>query len=494
MQQLNNAAEQCSHSTIQPYTHSAICYLLFVICYPAPGNNQLPCTFRIQSRNRLIFFPLSNKVTRILIKTGKIVGYVLLGIIGLFAVVWLLIQQPRIQTAITQKVTQNLSEKLGTTFRIEGVDIDFFKTIVLEGIYVEDQRKDTLLYAKKLRVNIGVLSLAGKTITANLIGLEGARVNIYKARGDTTFNYEFIPAAFASTDTTRQDTTSAGWGFDLLEVNLNDIRLSFRDEVEGSDLRMALRELDLDLETLGLEEQYPKINKLTIDGLRTAFAQSQAESDTLVAAAETAKLDIPLPIPRRAVADSLDQPYNQPEDSVETPFNDSGWRLALSQLNIRNTDIRYDVGNGKPVEQGMDFEHLNVQNLLEISDAVDDNDFALNVNNFAFKERSGFVLEQLAMEFEADLPRATLRLEEFRTPNSARRWHYHPHSLYCANRSAGAAAGADCAFPGRSSFCQRCCLPHYCPGSLPWVAKPQPIPRRRNERTGRHRPHGQPDG
>jgi uncharacterized protein involved in outer membrane biogenesis len=176
---------------------------------------------------------LSNKATRVLIKTGKVLGYILLGIVGLFALIWLLIQQPRIQTAITQKVTRNLSEKLGTTFRIEGVDIDFFKTIVLEGIYVEDKRKDTLLYAEKLRVNIGVLSLANKTITANLIGLENARVNIYKSRGDTAFNYEFIPAAFASTDTTQQDTTSAGWGFDLLEVNLNDIRLTFRDETQG---------------------------------------------------------------------------------------------------------------------------------------------------------------------------------------------------------------------------------------------------------------------
>jgi hypothetical protein len=184
---------------------------------------------------------------------------------------------------------------------------------------------------------------------------------------------------------------------------------------------VALNELDLDLQTLGLEEQYPKINNLTIDGLKTAFAQSQAESDTLLAAAaETAKLDTLANATRKAVADTLDLPYNQAKDSVKTPFNDSGWRLALNKLNIRNTDIRYDVGNGKPAEQTMDFEHLYVQNLLlEIADvAVDENDFTLDVNTFSFKERSGFILEQLALEFEADLPQAKLRLEEFRTPNS----------------------------------------------------------------------------
>ncbi len=365
---------------------------------------------------------MSNKATHILLKTAKILGFTVLGILGLFAVIWMVIQVPAVQTAITRKVTQNLSKKLGTTIRIAGVDIDFFKTVVLEGIYVEDQRKDTLLYAGKLRVNIGVLSLVNKTITANLIGLEDANVNLYKAEGDTAFNYEFIPAAFASTDSTAEDTTSAGWAFDLLEVNLNDVRFAFRDETQGNDLRLALNTFDLDFQTLGLEEQYPRINSVTIDGLRTAFAQVQAESDTLAAtAAETAKLDTLASAGRKAVADAQDEPHVPQKDTVETPFNDSGWRLSLNELNIRNTNLKYDVTNAKPTAEGMDFSHLDVQNLLlEIADVdVDANDFALNVNNFSFREKSGFALEQLALEFQADLPRARLRLEEFRTANSA---------------------------------------------------------------------------
>ncbi|MBD0254682.1 MAG: translocation/assembly module TamB domain-containing protein [Cytophagales bacterium] len=363
---------------------------------------------------------MSNKATHILLKTGKILGFIVLGILGLFAVVWLAIQVPSVQTAITRKVTQNLSKKLGTTVRIAAVDIDFFKTVVLEGIYVEDQQKDTLLYAGKLRVNIGILSLANKMVTANLIGLEEARANVYKAKGDTAFNYEFIPAAFASTDTT-QDTTASAWNFDLLEVNLDDVRITFRDETQGNDLRLALDELDLDLKTLGLQEQYPRINNLTIDGLRTSFAQVQAEADTLVAAAaETTQLDTLAEAGRKAVADAQDERHVPARDTVESPFNDSGWRLALNQLTIRNTDLRYDVTNAAPAAGGMDFNHLAVQDLLlEIADvAVGANDFALNVNNFSFREKSGFALERLALEFRADLPRATLRLEELRTPNS----------------------------------------------------------------------------
>ncbi len=364
---------------------------------------------------------MSNKATRILLKTGKVLGFIVLGILGLFAVVWLAIQVPSVQTAITRKVTQNLSKKLGTTVRIAGVDIDFFKTVVLEGIYVEDQRKDTLLYAGKLRVNIGILSLASKTVTANLIGLQEARVNVYKAEGDTAFNYEFIPAAFASTDTTAQDTTASAWALDLLEVNLNDVRIAFRDKTQGTDLAVALTELDLDLQTLGLQEQYPRINNLTIDGLRTSFAQVQAEADTLAAAAaETTKLDTLAEAGRKAVADAQDERHVPAKDTVQSAFNDSGWRLALKKLDIRNTDLRYDVTNAKAAAAGMDFNHLDVRDLLlEITDvAVDANDFSLDVDNFSFREKSGFALQRLALQFRADLPRAVLRLEELRTPNS----------------------------------------------------------------------------
>jgi hypothetical protein len=355
-------------------------------------------------------------------KAGKVVGYTILGILLLFVIVWVALQIPQVQTFVVRKATQSLSEKLNTTVRINRVNIDFFKTIVLEGIYLEDQKQDTLLYAGELRVNLAVLSLMNKTIHVNDIALENALVNISRAPKDSTYNFAFIPEAFASSDTNAQDTTASAWKFDLSEVNLQKVRFVLNDQYEGNELNMALNSFVLDVETLGLEEQFPKINDISIDGLQLAFAQPQPEADTLAAiAAETTKLDTLAGSVKKAIADdTLQNNATQQADSVKTPFNDSGYRLAISNFNIRNTHLRYDVKGAPEAEKGMDFSHLDIRNLvLEIANIrVGANDFALAVNNFAFQEKSGFDLQEFALNFQADMPMVQAELQRFRTANS----------------------------------------------------------------------------
>src|SRR5699024_2103127 len=126
---------------------------------------------------------------------------------------YFLLRTPKVQTFITQKITTQLSEQLNTTISIKGVDIDFIKKVVLEGIYLEDQQQDTLLYADRLRVDIGLFALFGKKIVLDEILLEHAYVNLYTVDDSATLNFAFIPEAFA--DTTQKDTTAAGWDFDL---------------------------------------------------------------------------------------------------------------------------------------------------------------------------------------------------------------------------------------------------------------------------------------
>lgn len=346
-----------------------------------------------------------------------------MGVLFLFAMVWGALQIPQVQTAVVKKVTQSLSKKLNTTVSIKRVDIDFFKTIVLEGMYLEDQKKDTLLYARQLRVNLGVLSLVNKTIQVNLIGLDNAYINLTRAEGDSTFNYAFIPEAFASTDTTAKDTTASAWDFDLTEVNLQKIRFHLDDDYEGNDLNVGLNSFVVDVQTLGLSEKYPKINSINIDGLQMAFSQPQPEADTLAEAiGETTKLDTLAGSVAKAIeSDSLPQQAGtQVKDTVATPFNSSGYRLAIDDIDIRNTDLKYDVKGAPAVAKGMDFSHIDVRDLLLKITGIEigANNFALQVENFGFREKSGFTLQQLALEFEADMPSVAIDLKTLKTANS----------------------------------------------------------------------------
>ncbi len=335
--------------------------------------------------------------------------------------IWGALQIPQVQTFAVKKVTQSLSSKLNTTFRIQRVDIDFFKTIVLEGIYLEDQKQDTLLYANELRVNLGVLSLFKKTIHVNDIGLENAYIHINRPANDSTYNFAFIPEAFASTDTTTQDTTASAWDFDLSDVNLEKVRFIMNDQYEGNEMNVALNQFNIDVETLGLQDKFPQINDITIDGLNVAFSQPQPEADTLAEiAAETAKLDTLAGSVAKAVeGDTLQNELAQ-KDSINTPFNDSGYRLAVNNFTIRNTNIKYDVKGAPVAEKGMDFSHMDIRNLLlEIADIkAGANDFTLDVNTFTFQEKSGFDLREFALNFQADMPMIEADLQKFRTANS----------------------------------------------------------------------------
>ena len=164
----------------------------------------------------------------------------------MLGVVYLLLRTPQVQTFVTGKITDQLSSQLQTKIRIDGVDIDFFKKVVLEGIYLEDQQQDTLLYADRLRADIGIFALFGKKILLDEILLENAYVNLYTIDDSATLNFAFIPEAFA-TDTTQQDTTAAPWDFDLKNVVIQNARFNYIHHTTTMEMGLAVMEFLVEL-------------------------------------------------------------------------------------------------------------------------------------------------------------------------------------------------------------------------------------------------------
>ena len=79
---------------------------------------------------------------------------------------------PSVQTWAAQKVASYLSSELNTNIRLKGLDIEFFKTIVLEDVLIEDQHADTLLSVHKFKLSIGPIILDKKKFTLNALTLE----------------------------------------------------------------------------------------------------------------------------------------------------------------------------------------------------------------------------------------------------------------------------------------------------------------------------------
>src|SRR6476620_10252374 len=134
----------------------------------------------------------------VLAKIGRGFGIFILSILGLIILVLILIQTAPVQNFARKKIVSFLGNKLKTRVEIKGLDIDFPKMLVLQGVYIEDRTKDTLVAGNQLKVDIDMFKLLSSEIQINEINLNGITTKIKRELPDTTFNFQFIVDAFAS--------------------------------------------------------------------------------------------------------------------------------------------------------------------------------------------------------------------------------------------------------------------------------------------------------
>src|SRR5688572_16904830 len=137
------------------------------------------------------------KIKRIFVKTFKIIGWIVGSVLALLLVIIGVVQIPAVQQKITQKAVAFLEEKIGTDVAIESLYISFPKNIVVKGLYLEDQSKDTLLYAGRLSVDTDLWALTRNEIQLNKVSLENTTTNVLRKEGDSTYNFSYIVTAFA---------------------------------------------------------------------------------------------------------------------------------------------------------------------------------------------------------------------------------------------------------------------------------------------------------
>ena len=67
---------------------------------------------------------------------------------------WGILHLTPVQNWLVTKVSEKLSKNLKTKVSVRHVDFSLFNKMLVEGVLVEDRKKDTLLYAGTVKVNI----------------------------------------------------------------------------------------------------------------------------------------------------------------------------------------------------------------------------------------------------------------------------------------------------------------------------------------------------
>ncbi|MEC3878815.1 translocation/assembly module TamB domain-containing protein [Parapedobacter sp. 10938] len=399
-----------------------------------------------------------NRFGRIAVKT---LLWIIGSIVGLVLLVFVLIRIPAVQQYVVQKVTSYIENKINTPVRIGRVSLDLPKMLVLEGIYFEDQSRDTLLAGEKLRVDISMLKLLNNTVEISRIDLQGITANINRTLPDSAFNFDYIIRAFVGEqeETTPPDS-SAPMTFNIDKVNLERIRFRYRDDVIGMAAAINLGELNTRIGTFDLEGNMRfGIPQITIDGLQGsvrqwAVAEAGETPDAgdfgVVDTAETSLLPdlefgtINLTAIDFAYADEAgamdtrfkinkllarlntldlnnewvdireidldgseshvffgqtEAPASTTADTVAAePVN---WRVRAATVRIAHTDFAFRDANQPRIEKGFDYGNIGITGLAgELTDLYYSPDtISGRLDDLEANDHSGFALNRLQAEF-----------------------------------------------------------------------------------------------
>ncbi|MGB0882091.1 MAG: translocation/assembly module TamB domain-containing protein [Vicingaceae bacterium] len=169
------------------------------------------------------------------------------------------------QTTLVRQYIKSLSKKLGNKITVGNVNVSLINKVILTDLYVEDLHQDTLLYAKRLVVEVDEFSLENKKIILGDVALNNTFFNLKKYKNDSTNNLSFIINHFATSDTTK-----SSWEFGMTNLELVNTKFNYNDEhfeeiPFGVDYKhIGLSYLDLSLSNISLISKGVdcKINKL----------------------------------------------------------------------------------------------------------------------------------------------------------------------------------------------------------------------------------------
>jgi len=132
----------------------------------------------------------------------------------------------------------------------------------LEGVLIEDRKRDTLLYAGNLKVNITDWFFFKKNIELKYIGLDNAIIKFQ--RSDSIWRQQFIFDYFSSTTKDTAAKKKSGITLNLKIVELRNVIFVKKDAWLGEDMNIKVGALRLDANNMAFSGNKYEINSLLI--------------------------------------------------------------------------------------------------------------------------------------------------------------------------------------------------------------------------------------
>ncbi|TDE05415.1 translocation/assembly module TamB domain-containing protein [Flavobacterium hiemivividum] len=394
----------------------------------------------------------------------KVIQWTVGIIIVLFLLILLLIQIPYVQNFAKDKAVIYLESKIKTKVSVAKIDIGFPKKIILEGVYIEGLKQDTLLLANRLAVDISMFQLLNNKVEINSIDFHGVSANINRD-STSVYNFDYIIKAFSSPE--KQDPEATPMTFSLEKINLDTINLRYTDAFSKNDMYIKLQHLETRIKTFDLDAMAFEVPKIKIKGLDLKYKQGIAQTNiqednapptsyTLLLGEidlskiavdykdELNKLSTTLSLKNAVVKFDKTDFYNRfflidvlnlsdangklalgkteknTTKKESAPNESRDWDFKVRQSNFKRVDFNYDNNNITALPKGFDSNHLKLKSLSFDTQDIHYSSVSISgkVNDFSAKEQSGLNIESFKADFFYGKTNSFLKNLYLRTPQT----------------------------------------------------------------------------
>lgn len=293
-------------------------------------------------------------------KVFKITLWVFAAVLFLILLAIIASQTASVQNYIAQRAVQQLSEQLDTKMSIDRVRIRVPKSVHIGGLYIEDQKQDTLWYSETLTIELDMFGLIRNKMTVHSLLLENVTANINRLEPGDRYNFDFITAAFTDEELPDEQQLpekepGRPWNISINRISLKNINAYYGDRTGEEEVTAQVEELFLDINNAS---------------------------------------------------------YSSIDNIVE---------VASSKVDI--SGLTYQSSSGKNEEaphEGIDFTDMRISDFkIDVDDLVfADESGSVKIHSVSFKEQSGFSLEKLTAYLHIDERKAGIDNLNIKTGNS----------------------------------------------------------------------------
>ena len=405
-------------------------------------------------------------------KGFKIILWIIGVLFALLILIAVLIQLPPVQNFAKDKAVTFLQNKIKTPVRLDHISISFPKEVVIEGLYLEDESRDTLISAGQIAVDISLFKLISSEVEISNFELKDAVAKIKKTK-DSVFNFDYIVQAFASSEP--KDPNAKPMKISVSKVTLDNVKFKFEDATSKNDVAVRLVHFDTKFNKFDLDNMKFDIPYINLDGVKLMLDQGAVEkvAETSVQVADTVSkrpdfnlklgtikltnidagydnvstnLDTGIKLKELSIKvneidlnkqlldfedfqlhelngqlllGKFDQKIKTP-DADTTAIKQEGWNVKLKNAKITKTNFKFDDEKKAKTLRGIDYAHLDLKDFnFQAKDIIYSNEeISGKIASLTVKEKSGLNIEKLTTEFFYGPKKAFLKDLYLKTPKT----------------------------------------------------------------------------